>query len=58
MTVASVTFGASIEPIPAIERILAREEALTEAMREPQEAFRPWGSAIIHYAACRRAESD
>jgi TolB-like protein/Flp pilus assembly protein TadD len=34
------------------------EEALAEALREPEELWRLWASAIIHHAAGRRAESD
>jgi serine/threonine protein kinase/Tfp pilus assembly protein PilF len=34
------------------------EEALAEALREPEEAFRLYGLAIIHHGLGRRAESD
>ena len=34
------------------------EEALAEAMREPEEAFRLWALAIIHHALGHAAESD
>ena len=34
------------------------EEALAEAMREPEEAFRLWALAIVHHVLGRRAESD
>ena len=34
------------------------EQARTEAMREPDVAFRLWALAIVHHAAGRRAESD
>jgi tetratricopeptide (TPR) repeat protein len=34
------------------------EEALAEALREPEEWARLWASAIIHHAAGRRVESD
>jgi eukaryotic-like serine/threonine-protein kinase len=34
------------------------EEALAEAMREPDEAFRLWALGIIHHVLGRRAESD
>ena len=34
------------------------DEALAEATREPDEAFRLWALAIIEHAAGRRAESD
>ena len=34
------------------------DEALAEALREPEEWHRLWALAIIHHAAGRRAESD
>src|SRR5206468_142618 len=34
------------------------EEALAEALREPEQWARLWAPAIIHYSAGRRAESD
>ena len=34
------------------------DEALAEALREPDEGFRLWALAIIEHAAGRRAESD
>jgi serine/threonine protein kinase/tetratricopeptide (TPR) repeat protein len=34
------------------------EEALAEALREPEEAYRLWALAILHHAAGRIAESD
>ena len=34
------------------------EEAVLEAMREPEGAFRLWAVAIVHQALGRRAESD
>ena len=34
------------------------EEALEEALREPEEALRFWALAIIHHALGHRAESD
>ena len=34
------------------------DEALAEASREPDEAFRLWALAIIEHAAGRRSESD
>ena len=34
------------------------EEALAEAMREPDELFRLWALAIVHHALGHRAESD
>jgi serine/threonine protein kinase/Tfp pilus assembly protein PilF len=34
------------------------EEALEEAMREPEEVLRLWALAIIHHALGHRAESD
>ena len=34
------------------------EEALTEAMGEPEEAFRLWALATVYHATGRRAESD
>lgn len=41
--------------------LLARglgEEALTEAMQEPDEAYRLWALAIVHHAMGHGAESD
>ena len=35
-----------------------REEALAEAMREPDEIYRLWALAIIHYALGHREQSD
>ena len=34
------------------------EEAIAEAMREPEEVFRLWALAIVHHALGHRAESD
>ena len=34
------------------------DEALVEAMREPNEAFRLWALAIVHHALGHRAESE
>jgi hypothetical protein len=34
------------------------DDALAEAMQEPDEAWRTWALAIVHHAAGRRAESD
>ena len=34
------------------------DEALAEALREPEEWCRLWAHAIIHHSAGRRAESD
>jgi hypothetical protein len=34
------------------------EEALGEALREPDEAFRLWALAIVHHALGHRPESD
>lgn len=34
------------------------EEAVSEAMREPEEAWRLWALAIVHYAAGHRSQSD
>ncbi|HEY6572758.1 MAG TPA: tetratricopeptide repeat protein, partial [Candidatus Eisenbacteria bacterium] len=34
------------------------EEALQEALREPEETFRLWALAVVHHAAGRSRESD
>jgi hypothetical protein len=34
------------------------DDALAEAMQEPDEAWRAWALAIVHHAAGRRTESD